>query len=72
METICLKSVGDLAGMDFLIPDYQRGYRWKERHVIDLLEDIYNFKPKEGGEFYCLQPLVIKKKDDLKPTRENP
>ena len=28
--------------MDFLIPDYQRGYRWKERHVIDLLEDIDN------------------------------
>lgn len=46
----------------FLIPSYQRGYRWDEKQVTDLLNDIYSFalKSKEENEFYCLQPLVVK------------
>ena len=38
-----LKPIKDIFGMSFFIPNYQRGYRWKEQQVIDLLNDIYSF-----------------------------
>ena len=62
-----LKSVSDLLGMKFYIPSYQRGYRWTEQQVKDLLEDIWEFsqkKKEDSSEFYCLQPLVVKRKDE--------
>lgn len=55
-----LKTVNELFGMNFYIPSYQRGYRWTEQQVKDLLNDINEFKP-EAGDWYCLQPLVVKK-----------
>ena len=58
-----LKSVKELLGMNFFIPSYQRGYRWTERQVKDLLNDVNCFKPTkdESGKesWYCLQPLVV-------------
>lgn len=61
-----LKSVSELLGMKFFIPSYQRGYRWTEQQVKDLLNDILEFsqKKKQEYEFYCLQPLVVKRKDE--------
>lgn len=61
------KTVSDLFGMNFFIPNYQRGYRWTEQQVEDLLKDIYDFKLHCQGEFYCLQPIIVKKipKSDL-------
>ncbi len=59
-----LKSISELLGMNFFIPSYQRGYRWDKQQVIDLLNDIYAFankKSKSEQEFYCLQPIVVKK-----------
>jgi hypothetical protein len=48
----------------YWIPGYQRGYRWTELQVTQLLDDIWEFiQTSEGGSrqaFYCLQPLVIK------------
>jgi uncharacterized protein with ParB-like and HNH nuclease domain len=58
-NSIELKSISELLGMNFFIPAYQRGYRWEERQVRNLLDDINDFKPKEN-EWYCLQPLVVK------------
>lgn len=58
-----LKSVTDLIGMNFYIPGYQRGYRWNSQQVSDLLNDVNEFHPKDGG-FYCLQPLVVKRRDE--------
>ena len=57
-----LKSLYELLGMKFFIPNYQRGYRWTEQQVKDLLNDIWEFskKKKQEYEFYCLQPLVVK------------
>lgn len=49
--------------MNFYIPGYQRGYRWTEQQVNDLLNDINEFKP-ENNSWYCLQPLVVMKKDE--------
>ncbi|WP_333577777.1 DUF262 domain-containing protein [Sphingobacterium sp.] len=46
----------------FHIPHYQRGYRWEEQEVNELLDDLWNFeKTSNKGEFYCLQPIVLKK-----------
>lgn len=59
-NTIKETAVGELLGMNFFIPGYQRGYRWTEQQVKDLLNDINEFEP-ENNSWYCLQPLVIKK-----------
>lgn len=58
---IRLMPVKDLLGMNFFIPGYQRGYRWKTRQVEDLLDDIYEFMQSGRDGKYCLQPLVVKK-----------
>lgn len=62
-----LKSVRELCGSqnssghNYFIPDYQRGYRWGEREVTQLLSDLYEFMNQHPNqqEFYCLQPLVV-------------
>ena len=64
-----IKSVGDLLGMKFLIPSYQRGYRWTEKQVKDLLNDVNEFEPRKIPDsdeetWYCLQPLVVKRIDE--------
>lgn len=59
MNHIELKPVIDLLGLIFYIPDYQRGYRWTERQVEYLLEDIKDFIEKKADSFYCLQPLAV-------------
>lgn len=65
-NNIELKSVNELLGMKFFIPSYQRGYRWTEQQVTDLLNDIWEFSKtkKQETEFYCLQPLVVKRKEE--------
>ena len=35
------KLVGEIKG-EFVVPSYQRGYRWGEDEVIRLLADIYH------------------------------
>lgn len=64
-----LKSIKELLEMNFFIPNYQRGYRWTEQQVNDLLNDINEFTPKEipnnnEKTWYCLQPIVVKKLND--------
>lgn len=45
----------------FIIPSYQRGYRWEEKQVMDLLTDISSFSSESGkGDSYFLQPVVVK------------
>lgn len=62
MNTLELKSVANLQKLAFYIPDYQRGYRWTQRQVEDLLNDIFEFSQKENAGIYCLQPLVVIKR----------
>lgn len=62
-----LREINRLIKEKFYIPTYQRGYRWDEKQVTELLEDVYEFMHKgntQAGEFYCLQPIVVKKRDD--------
>lgn len=46
----------------FIIPDYQRGYRWDaDIHVEALLNDILSFSKmqRNSTDSYCLQPIVV-------------
>ncbi len=52
------KSVRDLVG-DFIIPSYQRGFRWGREEIEELLEDIAT--AVRGSDKYCLQPIVVKR-----------
>ncbi|CUV64994.1 conserved hypothetical protein [Sulfurovum sp. enrichment culture clone C5] len=73
-EKLKLKSIYELLYNEegkpesFFIPSYQRGYRWTTQQVKELLEDIWEFtskRNKQDGEFYCLQPIVVKKSKNL-------
>ena len=65
---ICLKAICDLLPERFYVPAYQRGYRWTERQVVNLLDDIWEFQSeaenKDKDSFYCLQPIVVAKRED--------
>lgn len=73
-SNICLKSVFDLRVNEvsgepvrYIIPAYQRGYRWSPTQVTQLLDDIREFTKRESPrpeEFYCLQPLVLRAEND--------
>ncbi len=59
---INLKTITELLGMNFYIPEYQRGYRWTNDNVTQLLDDIWEYRNKgKAHTFYCLQPVVVKK-----------
>ncbi len=60
-----LKTISELNQFSFFIPSYQRGYKWTQKEVTDLLNDINDFKPRmidntDDKTWYCLQPIVIK------------
>ena len=69
-----LKAISELLGYKFVVPAYQRGYRWGDAEVRALLEDVWGFaqKPKEE------QNLIDKSTNasvsvggDQKPDRQN-
>lgn len=51
--------VGDIVG-DFVVPSYQRGYRWGVDEVSRLLGDVY----ESAGRRYFLQPIVVKRRGE--------
>lgn len=53
--------VGNIVG-EFVVPSYQRGYRWGRDEVTRLLNDIQ----ESAGNKYFLQPVVVKRRDDEK------
>ena len=55
-----LRRVGGIEG-NFFIPSFQRGYRWRDKEVKRLLDDIYQNKNAN----YCLQPIVVRKDGDV-------
>ncbi len=65
-ETFDVRSFCQLLEAKFNIPSYQRGYRWEERQVTELLDDWKEFidtieSDKGRGQFYCLQPIVVRR-----------
>lgn len=62
--------INELLDKQFFIPHYQRGFRWIDLQVKQLLDDIDSFNPREipgkpnETTFYCLQPVVVKQMND--------
>lgn len=68
-QAITLKTVNELRldsegkPQRYFIAAYQRGYRWTQLQVTQLLEDIREFTKRRSpqpDDFYCLQPLVMR------------
>lgn len=63
---LVLKAINEILNEQFFIPHYQRGYRWTDQQVKDLLNDIDSFTPvqipgkPDEETFYCLQPIALK------------
>lgn len=52
--------ISDELSGEFLIPSYQRGYRWSATDVVKLLEDITNdVIAAPTARSYYLQPIVV-------------
>lgn len=48
------------SGQLYNIPEYQRGYKWNDQQIYQLLADISSFET--GGDeelFYCLQNITV-------------
>lgn len=58
------RNITDIEGT-FIVPAYQRGYRWTKSEVMRLLNDIDSRKDRNNTA-YCLQPLVVIPRDDGK------
>lgn len=55
------KAIPELLNKKYYIPEYQRGYRWEDKQVLNLLDDLDTFFSGDTkGQFYCLQPIVVK------------
>lgn len=70
-DSLILRTVGQICKFqdNFYIANYQRGYRWGKDEVEALLNDIYEvYKKDDNEQKYCLQPLVVKKKERVKYT----
>lgn len=49
-----------LKGKRYKIPEYQRGYKWKQTQIEQLLSDISAFEDKSDDDlFYCLQNITL-------------
>ena len=69
MENPRIRSIGDLLKENFYVPRYQRGYRWGKQEITIFLDDVLQYynttqnRENRVSKFYCLQPLVVKKKE---------
>jgi uncharacterized protein with ParB-like and HNH nuclease domain len=61
-NTILLLSIDQLKGKIFSIGNYQRGYKWGKKEILELLNDIHSYDKSNG--IYCLQPLILKPLDE--------
>ncbi len=67
-----LRAIPDLMNMNFFIPEYQRGYRWENIQVKQLLDDLLTYFKSDNKEaFYCLQPIVVKLCDPITKADNN-
>lgn len=55
---IGLKKINELKDYKFVIPAYQRGYKWRQKDVEYLITDISEISLEDKSE-YCLQPIVV-------------
>ena len=60
----------DLNGKIFVIPFYQRGYRWTKNEAKKLFSDLVEFT-KSGESEYCLQPIVLQAINEVPASYKN-
>lgn len=58
-QTISIHELCD-KGFNFIIPSYQRGFRWTKDEVERLMKDVLAYSQEKDGDYYCLQPLVVR------------
>ena len=70
-KKLAFVSINQLAGEKFIIPDYQRGYRWQPKQVEQLLNDLWEFASSNkftlinsNKSHYCLQPIVVAQREN--------
>ena len=57
---LCTQPISWLLDKKFIIPTYQRGYRWDNQQITDLLDDLSEYADTKKGAYYCLQPVAVK------------
>ena len=57
-QSLLLLPIKDLDRFQFNIAGYQRGYKWRKKEILELLNDINEFDESKG--IYCLQPIILK------------
>ena len=67
-----VRPIIDLLNSHFYISRYHRGYRWGEQEINDLLDDLieYHTKYKQISHFYCLQPILVRRKTWLSDNEQ--
>lgn len=62
INNIETRTITELLGINFYIPEYQRGYRWTHHNVLQLINDIWEYRQESNNRytFYCLQPIVVR------------
>lgn len=66
-----LISVDKLLPWSFNIPLYQRGFRWKNEQVQQLLDDLNEFRATAAAPFYFFQALVIAERNESRKDAFN-
>lgn len=56
-QSPCL-SIHDFFQRSYAVPDFQRGYAWKEEQVTQLLEDMHDFLDS-GSPVYLLGQVIV-------------
>ena len=49
-------------GKQYVVPSYQRGYKWNRNNVFKLLDDLKSFEKSNSDRshsFYCIQNITI-------------
>jgi len=62
-ETTFFWPISSLIGKSFVVKDYQRGYKWGKKEILELLKDIDEHSPSDGK--YCLQPIIIRQNTEV-------
>lgn len=52
------RPISSLLGKSFVVKDYQRGYKWDKKEILELLNDFNEHEVNEGK--YCLQPIIVR------------
>ena len=68
----CLESLSGIFSKNYIfrIPDYQRGYAWKNEQLCDFWEDVVNLQ--DDTEMYHYTGLLSIKPVDIKVDKNNP